>query len=127
MSCNDEGCGAPYAIRWAKTSAWAPGTYRVEVTIDGELTTCTFPLPATCGEPVGGCDRTDIPFGISANCGEPSLSWMYFHVGEYETVQVKVFRNEQGLGSGTFHPDFHRTSDGCKSCNTAGEDMVNLI
>jgi hypothetical protein len=130
--CTTIGCASAFQLAFDRRSAWAPGTYTVEVTADGAKGTCdvTFPLACSskprCTGPVGW---ELVLSGCALDPSQHALTAVVFNTGP-AMVEVRVLAAGRALGSGRYTPAYKTSQPngpGCEpTCRSAPIEELSL-
>lgn len=108
-ACTEIGCRNGYALDVSPASAWAPGDYRFELTVDGREIRCQGSLPLkACGERSFSCDADGVRLGESG-CALPAdqhgIASIDFDGFPLE-VAIRVLKNGDELASVELTPKY---------------------
>jgi hypothetical protein len=117
QACTELGCGFPFSVQFEKSGVWAPGHYRVRVTLDGRAVECAADFPLSCDAPPA-CDDPGIVLGLSG-CALPAESHAIIGVDvltETAAVSVELLAVSGSLASGTWSPTYTTTQPNGPQC-----------
>ncbi|MBI4954183.1 MAG: hypothetical protein HY908_19320 [Myxococcales bacterium] len=133
-SCTEMGCGAAFRVELAPALAGA-ADYRIDVTADGVLTSCTVTLPfASCtGAPA--CVPPESAFlversGCALPASEHQITGVLWPASGPTTVTVEVRRNGTLLATGTYTPTYRSSEPNGPDCGpvcTEAEAPATLV
>jgi len=117
-ACPDIACGPAYQIGFARAGAWAPATYRVEVTADGTGNSCDIVIPMSCDHPPrcqGNPTWMPALVGCALDPSQQKIDGVTFDRATPASVTVTVWQGDRALGMRTFTPSY-RSSPGPAGC-----------
>ncbi len=117
--CTLIGCESPFGVTFSRLGGWPDGTYRVEVTTDGERIACEVDIPREC-ELRPRCTGDGPWFVNESGCARDpdarAIRGVSFFRYEPSSVEVAVYRGSRRLGGDRYAPTYATTRPNGPEC-----------
>jgi len=122
QACTQIGCGAEFRVEFQRP-AWTPGSYRVELEVDGDSLECIATLPLDCEAPPPCPGAPQLQLLLDGCALDPSqhrIAGLEFQGGSApKSIAVRVLQDDALLGEGAYTPVYTESFPNGPDCGPA--------